>query len=427
MAVTTFFLVFVMPVLVILGMPIAFALGVTALATLLFLGNMPLSIMPQKIFAGIDSFPILAIPFFMLAGGIMTIGGINKKILSISNTIIGWVDGSLAIVTVIASMIFAAISGSAVATVAAIGGITIPAMEEEGYGKSFPAAVAASAAVCGPIIPPSIPLIVYGAALGMSISELFIGSLIPGLIVGFGFGITAYTISRKRRFPKHEKVDFLTGLKTIRDGLWALLMPVIILGGIFFGIYTPTEAAVIAVVYGLFVGLFIYREITLKKLWGVIIEAAISSAVIMMILATSKISGVLVVVNHVSEAVANSILAITTARLGVLLLVNAFLLVVGCLMEANAAVVILTPILVPLVAKVGMGPLEFGVIMVFNICLGLLTPPVGATLLLANDIARANMGQTIKETMPFFVVGLGVLALITVFPQLITFLPNYLK
>ncbi|BCV23517.1 TRAP transporter large permease [Gelria sp. Kuro-4] len=427
MAITAFFLLVAMPILVILGMPIAFALGVTALATLLMLGNMPLNIIPQKIFAGIDSFPILAIPFFILAGSIMTIGGINKKILSISNAIVGWVDGSLAIVTVAASMVFAAISGSAVATVAAIGGITIPAMQKEGYGSSFAAAVAASGAVCGPIIPPSIPLIVYGAALGMSINDLFIGSLVPGLMIGTGLGIAAYVISRKRRFPKHERMSLSASLQAIREGLWALLMPVIILGGIFFGIYTPTEASVIAVAYGIFVGLFIYKEITWKKLWDVVVEAAISSAVIMMILAASKITSILVVANHLSEAVTNSILAITGSRFGVLLLVNVFLLIVGCLMEANAAVVILTPILVPLVAKVGMGPLEFGVIMVFNLCLGLLTPPVGATLLLGNDIARANMGQTTKETVPFFAVGLVVLAVITAFPQIITFLPHYLK
>lgn len=427
MAVTSILLLIVMPILVILGMPIAFALGVSSLATLLLVGNMPLSILPQKLFAGIDSFPILAIPFFILAGGIMTAGGINKRILAVSNAIIGWVDGSLAIVTVVASMLFAAISGSAVATVAAIGGITIPAMKSEGYDGGFAAAVSASAAVCGPIIPPSIPLIVYGAALGMSISDLFIGSLIPGILLGVCMGLVAYTVSRKRRFPKHDRMPLRETLQVIVDGIWALLMPVVVLGGIFLGICTPTEASVIAVAYGLLVGTFIYKEITLPKLWKIIIDAALSSAVIMFVLGTSKITSVLVVANHVSEAMASLILSVTSSKFGIMLLINLFLLLAGCLMEANAAVVILTPILVPIVAKVGVTPLEFGVIMVYNLCLGLLTPPVGATILMANDIAHEDFGRTLKETIPFFIIGIMVLILLMVFPQLITFLPQRLK
>ncbi len=411
----------------ILGMPIGYCLGAATLFALLYAGSFPLIVIPQQIFAGIDSFPIMAIPFFILAGNLMTAGGINQKIIRFCNSLIGWVTGSLAMVTVVASMFFAAISGSAVATVAAIGGITIPAMKKEKYSGAFAAAVASSSGVCGPIIPPSIPLIVYGAALSMSVSDLFLGSVIPGIMLGLSLCAASYVISKRNNFPKHERAPRAEVRRAAKEGFWALIMPLVILGSIFSGIVTPTEASVIAVMYALIVGLFIYRDLKFKDLHHILCESAISTAVIMIILATSKASSWVVVTSRFPETLSSAILSFTNSKFIILILVNIILLIVGCLMEANAAIVILTPILVPLVAKVGVSPLHFGVLMTFNLCLGLLTPPVGAALLLGNDIAEEKIEKTLVATAPFFLVGLVSLALLTFVPEIITFLPELLK
>lgn len=411
----------------ILGMPIGYCLGAATLFALLYAGSFPLIVIPQQIFAGIDSFPIMAIPFFILAGNLMTAGGINQKIIRFCNSLVGWVTGSLAMVTVVASMFFAAISGSAVATVAAIGGITIPAMKKEKYSAAFAAAVASSAGVCGPIIPPSIPLIVYGAALSMSVSDLFLGAVIPGLMLGISLCVTAYVISKRHNFPSHNRASSLEIRRSIKEGFWALIMPLVILGAIFTGIVTPTEASVIAVVYALLVGLFIYGDLRFRDLHHILCESAISTSVIMIILATSRASSWVVVTSRFPETLSAAILGLTNSRAMILILVNVILLVVGCLMEANAAIVILTPILVPLVAKVGVSPLHFGVLMTFNLCLGLLTPPVGAALLLGNDIAEERIEKTLVATIPFFLVGFVSLMLLTFIPEIVTFLPELLK
>ena len=411
-------------VFAILGVPIAFSLGISSMFALLFQGAVPLVVMPQKMFNGIDSFPILAIPFFILSGNIMTAGGLNKKIIDIANALLGWLSGSLAIVTVFASMFFAAISGSAVATVSAVGGTTIPGMKKEGYPAPFAAALASAAAVCGPIIPPSIALIVYGAALGMSISDLFIGALIPGVILGIVLSVLAFVISKKNNYPKHGKVSFSEIFDKTKKGFWALLMPLIILGGIFGGIFTPTEASVIAVVYTLVVGFFIYRNIKISDLPKILLDSAIGTSVIMIILAMSKITGWIIVASHLPTILANSILGFTTNKFIIILMVNFLLLIVGCLMEANAAIVILTPVLVPLMSSIGVSPLQFGIVMTFNLCLGLLTPPVGATILIGNDIAGERMEKTVVAAIPFFIAGLAVLMLISFVPALTTFLPS---
>ncbi|NSW92897.1 MAG: TRAP transporter large permease [Firmicutes bacterium] len=411
-------------VFTILGVPIGYVLGISSMLALLYEGNLPLIVIPQKFFTGIDSFPIMAIPFFILAGNLMNEGGINKRIIDFCNSIIGWVTGSLAMVTVVASMFFAAISGSAVATVSAIGGLTIPAMKKEGYSSSFAGALAASASVCGPIIPPSIPLIVYGAALSMSISDLFLGAVIPGVLLGIVLCIVSYMISKKKQFPKHEKATMKQILITAQKGMWGLLMPVVILGGIFGGVFTPTEASVIAVIYGLVVGAFIYKGLNFDNLYKVLTDSAIGTATIMIILATSKVSSWIVVTSHLSEQISSLILSLTSNKFIVLTLINLILLIVGMLMEANAAIVILTPVLVPLVTKLGVTPLQFGIIMVFNLCLGLLTPPVGAAILIGNDIAEQRIERTVASAIPFFLAGLLILMLITYIPQLTTILPD---
>ena len=414
-------------ILSLLGMPIGYALGSATLLALLYSGSFPLILIPQQFFSGIDSFPIMAIPFFILAGNLMTAGGINQKLIRFCNALIGWVPGSLAMVTVVASMFFAAISGSAVATVAAIGGITIPAMKRENYPPSFAVAVAASSGVCGPVIPPSICLIVYGAALSMSIGDLFLASVIPGLLLGGVLCLTAYLISKKRDFPRHERAPKGAALKAAKEGIWALIMPFIILGAIFSGIVTPTEASVLAVLYALVVGVVLHRDLKLSALHPILCESAIATATILFILAASKASSWVIVTSRFPEALSAAILGLTQNKYLILLLVNLLLLIVGMLMEANAALVILIPILVPLVTKVGVSSLQFGVVMSFNLCLGLLTPPVGAALLLGNDIAGERIERSLVETIPFFAAGLGILVLITYVPGFSLWLPQFFK
>lgn len=405
------------------GIPIAYSLGISSLITVVQQG-LPLMVIPQKLFAGMDSFPLLAIPFFMLSGDLMNGGGLNKRIIRVANAFLGNLPGSLPIITIVASAFFAAISGSAVATVAAIGGITIPAMIKQGYPDHYAAGIASSASIVGPIIPPSITLIVYGASLQLSISKLFLASAVPGLILSGSFILVAIYQAKKNNFPKEGKSDLKEKITALKDGFWALMMPVIILGGIFSGLFTPTEAAVVSVVYALIIGLFVYKGFTIKDLPRILGEAAVSTATIMLILATSKILAWVITVIKLPVMVANAILGLTNSTFLIFMLINFILLIVGCLMEANAAIIILIPILVPIVTQLGMSPITFGVLMTVNLCLGLLTPPVGVCLLLGSQIAGSKFEKAVVSMLPFFIVGIIVLLLVTYVPALTLWLPG---
>lgn len=406
-----------------IGIPIAYSLGISSLITVIQQG-LPLMVIPQKLFAGMDSFPLLAIPFFMLSGDLMNGGGLNKRIIRVANAFLGNLPGSLPIITIVASAFFAAISGSAVATVAAIGGITIPAMIKQGYSDHYAAGIASSASIVGPIIPPSITLIVYGASLQLSISKLFLASAVPGLILSGSFILVAIYQAKKNNFPKEGKTDLKEKITALKDGFWALMMPVIILGGIFSGLFTPTEAAVVSVVYALIIGLFVYKGFTIKDLPRILGEAAVSTATIMLILATSKILAWVITVIKLPVMVANAILGLTNSTFLIFMLINFILLIVGCLMEANAAIIILIPILVPIVTQLGMSPITFGVLMTVNLCLGLLTPPVGVCLLLGSQIAGSKFEKAVVSMLPFFIVGIIVLFLVTYVPALTLWLPG---
>lgn len=412
-------------VLCAVGIPIALSLGISSLVAILHEG-FSLVVIPQKLANGIDSFPLLAIPFFILAGELINGGGLNKRIIRVSNAFLGHLPGNLPIITIVASSFFAAISGSAVATVAAIGGITIPAMKKQGYSADYTAGVASSASIIGPIIPPSIPLIVYGSSLQLSISELFLASTVPGVLMAIAFIIVAVYQAKKYNFPRGEKADWNERRTAIKDGFWALLMPVVILGGIFSGLFTPTEAAVVSVVYAFIIGFFVYKGITLKELPKLLSETAVTTATIMLILATSKILAWVIAVINLPTMVAQGILRLTDSPFLIMILINIILLVVGCLMEANAAIILLIPILVPIVTKLGISPITFGVIMTVNLCLGLLTPPVGVCLLLGSSMAGAKLEKAVVSMLPFFGVGLIVLLLVTYIPALTLWLPRLL-
>jgi C4-dicarboxylate transporter DctM subunit len=407
------------------GIPIFLSLGISTLVAMA-VGGMPLVVIPQKMFTGMNSTSLLAIPFFMLAGNIMS-RTITRKLVEISNALIGWLKGSLAVVTVLASALFGAISGSAVATCSAIGGITIPAMKSEGYTDSFAAAVASMASILGPMIPPSITLIVYASLTETSVAALFSASIIPGIIL-CGL-LIAYCLiyGKKKDLPSHPRMSGKEILSTFRSGIWALLMPVIILGGIFGGIYTPTEAAAVSVVYALLISFFIYKDMKLKDLFPALLEAGVSAAVILSLVGLSKSSTYVVTTSGLPHTVLGAFTGMTDNKYVMLLLINILFLIIGMLMEANAAVVMMTPLLRPLMLAFGVTDIQFALIMCINLYIGLMTPPVGVCVLLGNQIAGARLERTLKDSIPMLLIGIFVLMLVTYIPALTTWLPGLAK
>ena len=408
-----------------LGFPIYIALGIGTLAALNMAG-MPALVLPQKLFAGMNSSSLLAIPFFILAGNIMS-RSITVKLIDIANAIIGWIRGSVAVVTVLASALFGAISGSGVATASAIGGITIPAMQREGYPSEFSTAIASISSILGPIIPPSITLIVYASITNVSVSQLFMGSVIPGILLAGSLIVYALVYGKRNNLPAHEKQTPKQIGHAFKEGIWALLMPIIILGGIFGGIFTPTEAAAVAVVYALIISLTVYRDMKLSELPQVFVEASVSTATIMMMVGLSKASSYVVVTSGLPQQLLDVFTSITSNRIVILLLLNLLFLIIGMLMEANAAIIMMTPILMPLLTAFNIDALQFGIVMSFNLCIGLVTPPVGLCLLICNQIAKTRLMKALKAMMPMLLISVIVLMLITYIPVLTTWLPSMNK
>lgn len=408
-----------------LGFPIYIALGIGTLAALNMAG-MPALVLPQKLFAGMNSSSLLAIPFFILAGNIMS-RSITVKLIDVANAIIGWIRGSVAVVTVLASALFGAISGSGVATASAIGGITIPAMQREGYPSEFSTAIASISSILGPIIPPSITLIVYASITNVSVSQLFMGSVIPGILLAGSLIVYALVYGKRNNLPAHEKQTPKQIGHAFKEGIWALLMPIIILGGIFGGIFTPTEAAAVAVVYALIISLTVYRDMKLSELPQVFVEASVSTATIMMMVGLSKASSYVVVTSGLPQQLLDVFTSITSNRIVILLLLNLLFLIIGMLMEANAAIIMMTPILTPLLTAFNIDALQFGIVMSFNLCIGLVTPPVGLCLLICNQIAKTRLMKALKAMMPMLLISVIVLMLITYIPALTTWLPSMIK
>ncbi|NWG02027.1 MAG: TRAP transporter large permease [Syntrophaceae bacterium] len=408
----------------ILGIPIAFVLGLTSFVALLYSGTIPLLLMPKEMFSGTDSFPLLAVPFFILAGNLMNAGGITKRLINFCNILLGYVRGGLALVNVVASMFFAGITGAAVADTSALGSILIPAMTEENYDRDFSAAVTAASSTVGPIIPPSIPMVILGTVGELSIGALFLAGVIPGIMVGLSLLGVSYIISRRRNYPKGRIKtikEFFFGLK---DAILALLMPGIIMGGILGGIFTPTEAAVVAVVYALLVSFLIYREIRWRDLHKILVDSIVTTSIIMLVIANSAIFGWILANQQVPQAFAHIFLSISNNKWVILLLINIFLLFVGTFMETTASLIILTPILLPLAVKVGIDPIHFGLVMVLNLVIGLITPPLGVCLFIACSIAKITLEQIVKAILPFLIAVIAVLFIVTYIPQLSLWIPQ---
>lgn len=405
-----------------LGIPIYISLGIGTMVAL-GMADMPMIVLPQKLFAGMNSSSLLAIPFFILAGNLMS-RSITMKLVDVANALIGWVRGSLAVVTVAASALFGAISGSGVATVSAIGGIMIPAMKKEGYADHYAASVSAISSILGPIIPPSITLIVYASITNVSVAKLFMGSMLPGVILAGS--LIAYNLiyGQRHKLPAHKRMPVRKIGKTFVSSIWALLMPVIILGGIFGGVFTPTEAAAVAVLYALLVSLFIYKDLKFKEIPRMLVDSAVATATIMMMVGLSKASSYVIVTSGLPQMLLNLFPAITNNKIVVLLLLNILFLIIGMLMEANAAIVMMTPLLTSLLMAYQIDPLQFGIIMSFNLCIGLVTPPVGLCMLMSNQIAETSVTKTMRSMMPMLIISVIVLMLITYVPQITTWLPS---
>lgn len=412
-------------VLCLIGVPIAISLGLSTLATIISAETLPIEYMSQVAFTSIDSFPIMAIPFFIAAGVFMGAGGLSQRLLSLADEIVGGLYGGMGLTAIVTCMFFGAISGSGPATVAAIGALTIPAMIERGYDKYFAAALVAAAGCVGVMIPPSNPFVVYGVSAQVSIGDLFMSGIVPGILTGLVLMTYCYLYSRKRGWRGEIKQRTAITLgKAAWEAKWALMVPVIVLGGIYGGIMTPTEAAAIAALYGLLVGVFVYREMDCKGVVTSCVESCETSSIIIVLMAMATLFGNIMTIEDVPGTIARGILSITESKIVVLLLINVLLLIVGTFMEALAAIVILTPILLPVVTGVGVSPLHFGVIIVVNLAIGFITPPVGVNLFVASGVAKAKLERIAGMALPMIGLMLLVLLICTYFPEVPLFLVN---
>lgn len=412
--------------LIFIGVPIAFSMGLSSLLYL-FLQDIPFIIISQKLFTGINSFVLLCVPGFVLAGNLMNTGGITKRIIKFSNALIGHIRGGLGLANIVASMIFAGITGTAIADTTSLGAVLIPAMEEEGYDAPFAVAVTASSSTIGPIIPPSLPMIIVGTLTGISVSKLFLGGAIPGILLGIFLMIVSYAISVKRNYPKDTKKPFKVIVTTFIDAFWALLLTIIILWGILGGIFTPTEASIIASLYAFIAGKYIYKELEWKQLPTLIFNTMKTSSAIMMLVGFAATFGWILASEQIPQLVAEFILSISTERIVVIIMINILLIFVGMFMETIAALIILFPVLLPVAIKIGMDPVHFGVMAVLNLMIGLTTPPVGVCLFAGASIGKISIAQATKAIFPFLCVSLFVLILVAFIPQITLFLPSLVK
>lgn len=414
-------------ILVMINVPIGMCLGLASIVALAVSQKVPLIVVAQRMFTGLDSFPLLAIPLFMIAGKLMELGGISKRLIKLAYQIVGWLPGGLALISVLACMFFAAISGSAPATVLAIGSVMVPAMVEAGYDKHFAVALLAAAGTIGVIIPPSIPFVTYGITMNVSIGDLFLSGFGPGILMGLALMAYCYWFAKKRGYGQTTRPTLRGFISALGGAIWGLLMPVIILGGIYGGVFTPTEAAAVACVYGLFAGMVIYRELKLRDIPRLLAEAGTTSAMVLLIIGAATAMGWLLTTEQIPVKVANALASMVNSHAMLLLLINIILLITGCFMELNAAIVVLGPIFLPLLLKYKVDLTHFGAIMVLNLALGLLTPPLGVNLFVAAGLEKVNFNEMVKKVMPMLLVLIGVLMLVTYIPAIPLYLVRMLK
>jgi len=410
-----------------IGVPIAVSLGLTCIFSVLVTGAFGIEVLIQKTFNAGNSFALMAIPFFILAGNIMAAGGVSRRLVNLAGALFGRMSGGLALVATLASTFFGAVSGSAPATTAAIGGVMLGPMAEKGYNKNFAGAVVAASGTIGLIIPPSLTMVLYGVSTGVSIGELFIAGVIPGIIICIVLMTVEYAISLKRGYKGDEPASFKTISRYFREAVFALFMPIIILGGIYAGIFTPTESAAVAVIYGLIVGIFIHRELTWKDVTKLILKSAKSTALVMYLMVTAEVLSYVLVSEQIPQTIAASILDFSTNAIVVQLIMVFILLIVGTFLNNSAAMVLLAPIFYPIIMSLGVDPLFFGIIMVISLAIGHNTPPVGLCLFIACDIGNLKLEHLVKEIIPLVAALIVTVVTLNFFPDVVLFLPRMMR
>jgi C4-dicarboxylate transporter DctM subunit len=414
-----------MLLLLAVGVPVAFAIAIATAAYIVFFsGGVSSIVIAERIVSGANNYILLAVPFFILAGELMNAGGVTKRLVAFAAATVGGLRGGLSYVVVVVNMIMAGVSGAAIADAAAVGSVMVPSMIRAGYGRGFAAAINASAATVGPIIPPSVGFLIYASLANVSVGRLFVAGAIPGLIMGAYMMVVCYIVARRRDLPRGRKASARMFLSTAWEAGWALLMPIIILGGILGGIVTPTEAGVIAVLYGFFVGVGIYREIKLSEIPSILAKTAKQTAVIMFIIACAQAFGWVLTRERAPDALVQGFGALTEQTWVFLLMINGVVILLGCFMEGGSIMIILTPLLLPLLAKYEVDLIHFGVVFQLNIMIGLLTPPVGMLLYIITGVSGVKIQETLRDLWPFFLVLLVCLLLITFVPQITLYLPG---
>ncbi|MBN1155709.1 TRAP transporter large permease [candidate division KSB1 bacterium] len=414
-------------ILLAINVPIAFGIGIATILTMLFtIAPMPaVATVAQRMASGINSFVLLAIPFFILSGQLMGKGGIARRLIDFAKSIVGMLPGGLAYVNIMACMFFGAISGSAAAATSAIGGFMVPIMNKEGYDKNFNTAVTVSGSTTGLLIPPSNVLIVYSLASGgVSIAALFIAGYLPGILMGLGLIVVAAIISSIKKYPVGERVKFWDGIKRFLDAIPSLLLIVVVIGGIIAGYFTATEASAVAVIYSLILSVFIYREVKIKELPQILLKTVETNAIVMLLIGTSSAMSWMLSYENIPQNITAYLIALTSSKIVILLIINIILLIVGTFMDMTPAVLIFTPIFLPVVMQLGMTPLHFGIMMVMNLCIGLCTPPVGSVLFLGCGIGNTNIAGVSRALVPFYAAMVAVLMLITYIPWITLVLPR---
>ncbi|GAB5504940.1 MAG: TRAP transporter large permease [Rhizobiaceae bacterium] len=422
---TVAILFLVLFVLMALRVPIAVALGLASLGYILVAGLPPV-LLVHNVINGMNSFPLLAIPFFIMAGGLMNSAGITSRIFAFARSLVGWLNGGLGHVNIGASIIFAGMSGAAVADAGGLGAIEIKAMREAGYDDDFSVGVTAASSTIGPIIPPSLPLVIFGVMASVSIGELFVAGIIPGLMMALSLMAMVWYVSRKRDYPKDDALSVSRIGRTFVQAFLPLMTPVIIVGGIVSGAFTPTEAAVCAAGYAMLLGIFVYRTLTLKKLIVVSLETIETTAAIMLIVGSATIFAWILTANQAAALFAELLLSISDNKYIILLMIMVAVLIIGLFMETIAAISILVPVLLPISAQIGVDPVHLGIIVILNLMIGLLTPPVGMVLFVLSKVSNVPFEACVRATLPFLVPLVIVLLLLTFFPQLSLFLPELL-
>ena len=413
-------------VMILLRFQIAYAVAISSALCLLYQG-LPLTTVCQQMVKGISSFSLMAVPFFITMGCLMGTGGISEKLIALADSCVGWMTGGMAMVNIVASYFFGGISGSAAADTASLGSILIPMMVEQGYDDDFSTAVTITSSCEGLLVPPSHNMVIYAmSAGGISVGSLFLAGYVPGALLAMSLMVGSYIISKRRHYPKGDKFNFIKFLKQLKSSFWALASVIIVVVGVVGGLFTATESAAIAVFYSLIVSVYIYKGLTWKGVWKTLEKCIDTLSIVLILIATSSIFGYCLTTLHVPDLATSAIIGLTKNPILIALLLNGILLVLGCIMDMAPIILIATPILLPIASKIGINPIQFGIMMILNCGIGLLTPPVGAVLFIGSAVGKVKMEKVVKATLPFYLCMIAVLLLLTFIPEISMFIPNLL-